>query len=39
MSRKLGAMQLARVSGHKDLKILLNTYYRETAEEVALLLG
>ncbi len=28
LSRVLDVMQLARVSGHRDLKILLNTYYR-----------
>lgn len=32
-------MELAKVSGHKDLRILLNTYYRVTAEELADKLG
>lgn len=35
MSRKVDVMTLARISGHKDLKILLETYYRETAEQIA----
>ena len=29
LSRKLDVMKLARMSGHRDLKVLLNTYYRE----------
>lgn len=28
-------MELAKISGHKDLRILLNTYYRVTADELA----
>jgi len=28
-------MTLARISRHKDLRILLNTYYRESAEDIA----
>lgn len=28
-------MELAKISGHKDLRILLNTYYAPTAEELA----
>jgi integrase len=35
LSRKVDVLTLARISRHKDLKILLNTYYRETAEEIA----
>ena len=38
LSRKLDVMQLARVSGHRDLKILLNTYYREDAADLVDLL-
>lgn len=38
MSKKLDVMQLARVSGHKDIKLLFNVYYRETAEDMAKLL-
>ncbi|GKS86468.1 tyrosine-type recombinase/integrase [Acidovorax sp. SUPP1855] len=35
LSRKVDVMTLARISRHKDLKILLNTYYRETAEQIS----
>jgi integrase len=35
LSRKVDVMTLARISGHKDLRILQNTYYRETAEQIA----
>ena len=36
LSQYLDAMDLAKVSGHKDLNILLNTYYREKPEDIAL---
>lgn len=39
MSRKVDALTLARISGHRDLKILLRRYYRATAEEIARQLG
>jgi integrase len=35
LSRRVDVMTLARISRHKDLKILLDTYYRETAEQIA----
>jgi integrase len=35
LSKKLDLMQLARVSGHRDLRILYQTYYRESAEDIA----
>ena len=35
LSRKVDVMTLARISGHKDLRQLLSSYYRETAEEIA----
>jgi len=35
LSRKVDVMTLARISGHKDLRQLLNTYYRESAESIA----
>lgn len=35
LSRKVDVMTLAKISGHKDLRILQNTYYRETADEIA----
>lgn len=35
LSRKVDVMTLARISGHRDLRQLLNAYYRETAEQIA----
>jgi integrase len=35
MSRRMNPMQLARVSGHKDLSLLLAVYYRDTAADIA----
>lgn len=35
MARKMDVMTLARVSGHRDLRQLLDAYYRETAGEIA----
>ncbi|MDN7179050.1 tyrosine-type recombinase/integrase [Caballeronia sp. SEWSISQ10-4 2] len=35
LSRKVDVMTLAKISGHKNLKTLLNVYYRETAEDIA----
>lgn len=35
LSKRMDAMRLARISGHRDINVLLNTYYRETAEQVA----
>jgi integrase len=35
LSRRVDVMTLARISRHKDLKILLATYYRESAEQIA----
>lgn len=34
-SRKVDAFELARISGHKDVRILLNTYYRMSSEDIA----
>lgn len=39
LSRKVDALTLARISGHRDLKVLLRRYYRETAEQIAQRLG
>lgn len=36
MAKKLDVMTLAKISGHRDLKILLNTYYAPRMEEVSL---
>jgi len=35
LSRRLDVMTLARISRHKNMKILMETYYRETAEAIA----
>lgn len=35
MARKVDVLTLAKISRHRDLRILQNTYYRETAEEIA----
>lgn len=39
LSRKVDVMTLAKISGHKDLRILQNAYFRETAEQIAARLG
>lgn len=33
--RKVDVMTLAKISGHRDLRILMNTYYREIAADIA----
>lgn len=38
-ARKVDVMALARISGHKDLRILLDAYYRATPAEIADRLG
>lgn len=35
LARKVDVMTLARISGHKDLSMLLSTYYRESAADIA----
>lgn len=35
LARKVDVMTLARISGHKDLRILMSVYYRESAEDIA----
>lgn len=35
LSRKLGPQALAKITGHKDLKILQSTYYGESADKIA----
>jgi integrase len=35
LSRKVDVMTLGKISRHKDLNLLQNVYYRETAEEIA----
>ncbi len=35
LSRRMDVMTLARISRHKDINLLFNTYYRERPEEIA----
>ena len=35
LSRRLDVMTLARISRHKNMKILMDTYYRESIESIA----
>jgi integrase len=35
LAKKVPVLKLARISRHKNLSLLMNTYYRETAEEIA----
>ena len=35
MARKMDVMTLARVSGHRDLRQLLDAYFRESASDIA----
>ena len=34
-AQRVDVMTLAKISGHRDLRILMNTYYRETPEQIA----
>ena len=34
-AKKVDVLTLAKISGHRDLRILMNTYYRETPEQIA----
>lgn len=35
LARRVDVMTLAKISGHKDLRLLQEVYYRETAEDIA----
>lgn len=35
MARKMDVMTLARISGHQELRMLLEVYYRETPEQIS----
>lgn len=35
LSKRVDVMTLARISGHKDVNLLFNTYYRESEEDIA----
>lgn len=39
LSKKVDVMQLAKISGHKDVRILLNVYYKPDIDELADLLN
>jgi integrase len=39
LAKKLDVLELAKMTGHRDLKILLNTYYKADAAAVAQKLG
>lgn len=38
-AKRVDVMTLARISGHRDLKVLMDHYYRETASDIATRLG
>jgi integrase len=35
LSKKVDVLTLSRISGHKDLNVLLHSYYRESASDIA----
>lgn len=35
MARRVDVLTLARISGHKDLRVLMDSYYRETSSQIA----
>lgn len=35
LSRKIDPLTLAKISGHRDLKVLMRSYYREQPEQIA----
>lgn len=35
LAKKVDVLDLAKISGHKDLNLLLSTYYRTSAEDIA----
>lgn len=35
MSRRMDVLTLAKISGHRDLNVLMDSYYRETAEQIS----
>lgn len=39
LAKKVDVMTLAKISGHRDIKILLNTYYAPDMSDVAGILG
>ncbi|MEM0936753.1 MAG: site-specific integrase [Pseudomonadota bacterium] len=39
LARKVDVLTLAKISGHKDIRLLSSTYYRESAADIAKRLG
>ena len=39
LAKKVDVMTLAKISGHRDIKILLNTYYAPSVEDVVGVFG
>lgn len=39
LARRVDVLTLARISGHKDIRLLSNVYYRESASDIAKRLG
>lgn len=39
LSRHVDVMTLSKISGHRDINLLINTYYRERPEQIAARLG
>lgn len=35
LSRRMDVMTLSKISGHRDINLLINTYYRERPEQIA----
>ena len=35
LARRMDVLTLARISRHKNINILMNTYYRETSEQIS----
>jgi integrase len=35
LAKKVDVLTLAKITGHRDLSLLMNTYYRESAEDIA----
>jgi hypothetical protein len=35
LSKKVDVMTLAKISGHRDISLLSNVYYRESIEQIA----
>lgn len=38
LAKKVDVLTLAKITGHRDLSLLMNTYYRESADDIAVML-